>query len=79
MFSFRCLKPSTRTQQILYWTATLGLAIGGSVVLALGAPAWTAIGMGVILLGGAVTMMINLSILYSIPPKPVYTRLYNKV
>ena len=73
MFSF--LKPSTRTQQILYWSITLGLAVGGSVVLALGAPAWSAIGIGVILLGGAVTMMINLSVLYSVPPKPTYSRL----
>jgi hypothetical protein len=76
---FYSCKPSSRTQQILYWTATFGLAVGGSVVLAMGAPAWSAIGMGVVLLGGAVTMMINLSILYSIPPKPSYTKLYNKV
>jgi hypothetical protein len=72
-------KPSTRTQQILYWSATLGLAIGGSVVLAMGAPAWTAIGLGIVLLGGAVCMMINLSVFYSIPPKPSYTKIYHTV
>ena len=65
-------RPSTRVQQIAYWTATIGLAVGGSVILALGAPAWTSIGVGVILLGGAVSMMINLSILHSTPPRSIY-------
>jgi len=76
---FYSCKPSTRTQQILYLSATLGLAIGGSVVLAIGSPAWSAIGAGIVLLGGALCMMVNLSILYSIPPKPSYTKLYNNV
>jgi hypothetical protein len=76
---FLSWKPSTRLQQILYWSATLGLAIGGSVVLATGAPAWGAIGLGCILLGGALTLMINVSILYSLPPKPTYTKLDYRV
>ena len=68
-------RPSTRVQQIIYWTATLGLVVGGSVVLALGAPAWTSIGIGLLLLGSAVTLMINLSILHSTPPRVSYSHI----
>lgn len=71
------ITPLTKTQQNLYFTTTAALAAGGSVVLALGAPAWLPVAIGVILLGGAVSLMINLSILYSVPPKPRYTHLTN--